>query len=217
MCALPQCADRRTDGWADRGRDARVETPLRETCDDWMLSEKKNSPTRSIRASPLLPLLETNHRTSACSRRRLRRVRHVTHARCPFPRSRRRSRDDGDDILHRDELPLGSVSELHVRAGEAVHQHLVPALTPFTSAPMDATLPVMDEPGPVLVSAEERRMPPEVVVSASSAMADARSGGLQVLHVQSGVHRDGAAAARVNRGLARGDLCVIVIVIAGRR
>ena len=51
---------------------------------------------------------------------------------------------------------------------------LSPALTPFTSAPMDATLPVMDEPGPVLVSAEERRMPPEVVVSASSAMARTR-------------------------------------------
>ena len=51
---------------------------------------------------------------------------------------------------------------------------LSPALTPFTSAPTAATFPVMELPGPFAVSAELSKMPPAVVVSASSAMTNTR-------------------------------------------
>ena len=84
---------------------------------------------------------------------------------------------------------------------------LSPALTPFTSAPTEATLPVTEEPGPLAVSAEAREDAARGGgLGGIGDDEDAVAGGLEVLDVHlSGANHDGAAGAR-GSGLAGAEL-----------
>jgi hypothetical protein len=87
---------------------------------------------------------------------------------------------------------------------------LSPALHPLTSEPTDATLPVIDDPGPVFFSDPDRRIPPDVVVSASSAMTSTRVlVGLRSLTLRPALTATTRRPARVATVCLRAASCVL--------